>query len=104
MNGDTQELVDVLAHKHQLTKKSVRELLGDAVALVAELTWERGRFSWSGLGTFSVKHRKARNIRNPDTDLPMVAPAHRAVTCRVAKAWRRTDVGMPNETPERLDG
>lgn len=86
--GTYARFVEDVAWIHSLPKAKTRTLLEYAFANIAHTTWRDGRISIPGLATFRVRERKARNVRNPDTDMPMVVPAHRVVVARVAKGWR----------------
>jgi DNA-binding protein HU-beta len=93
-----QELVDALALKHKLTKSRTRRLLEDFRDGVIRLTWDLGRCQLTGFGIFEVRTRKARRIRNPDTDLPMLLPSRLAVTFRASSNWRSRPTQQPRST------
>ena len=43
---------------------------------------------WSGIGTFKIKQRKSRRVRNPQTGEMMVVPAKKAIRFAPAKKLR----------------
>ncbi len=63
-----------------LTKKATGELLDIIFATVSESINDEQRFSYPRFGTFTVKHRKAREGRNPRTGKPIKIPASYTVS------------------------
>lgn len=63
----------------ELTKKDTRELLDIVFDVVAATIKEEERFSYPNFGTFAVKHRKAREGRNPRTGDKIKIPASYSV-------------------------
>ena len=68
----------------ELTKKSTGELLDIVFDVVAGSINHEQRFSYPGFGTFTVKHRKAREGRNPRTGKPIKIPASYTVSFKPA--------------------
>ena len=60
------ELVHVVAGKG-LTKKNAAELVDTLFDTVAKAIKKEKRFSYPGFGTWTVRERKARMGRNPQT-------------------------------------
>ena len=67
-----------------LTKKATGELLDIVFEVVAASINDEQRFSYPGFGTFTVKHRKAREGRNPRTGKPIKIPASYTVAFKPA--------------------
>ncbi len=63
----------------EITKKATGELIDIVFDQVAEAVKSEKRFSYPGFGTFTVKHRKAREGRNPRTKAPITIPASNTV-------------------------
>lgn len=63
-----------------LTKKATGEILDIVFDVVASAIDNERRFSYPGFGTFTVKHRKAREGRNPRTGEPIQIPASYTVS------------------------
>lgn len=77
------DIIEDIAARRFLTRKTTRAVLEDFFATLAEAVWQDGRASVPGLGTFVVRQRKARR-----TPSGLVVPPHSAVTCRVSPRWR----------------
>lgn len=67
-----------------LTKKATGEMLDILFDVVAGSINSDQRFSYPGFGTFTVKHRKAREGRNPRTGKPIKIPASYTVAFKPA--------------------
>jgi DNA-binding protein HU-beta len=63
----------------ELTKKDTRALIETVFETVAGAIEDEDRFSFPNFGTFNVKHRKAREGRNPQTGEPIQIPASNTV-------------------------
>ena len=63
----------------ELTKKATGELIDILFDKVSAAINEEKRFSYPNFGTFTVKHRKAREGRNPRTKEPITIPASNTV-------------------------
>ncbi len=68
----------------ELTKKATGELLDIIFHVVAGSINDDQRFSYPNFGTFTVKHRKAREGRNPRTGKPIKIPASYTVAFKPA--------------------
>lgn len=58
-----------------LTKKDTRAMIDILFETVSDAIKEDERFSYPNFGTFKVKHRKARDGRNPRTGEKIRIPA-----------------------------
>ncbi len=63
----------------ELTKKDTRELIDILFETMAGAIKDEERFSYPNFGTFTVKHRKAREGRNPRTGDKIKIPASYSV-------------------------
>jgi len=63
-----------------LTKKATGQLLDIVFEVVSGSIKDEERFSYPSFGTFTVKHRKAREGRNPRTGKPIQIPASYTVS------------------------
>lgn len=68
----------------ELTKKATGDLIDLLFDTVAGVIQEQERFSYPNFGTFSVKHRKAREGRNPRTGDPIEIPASKSISFKPA--------------------
>lgn len=78
------ELIDIVQERAasqniELTKKDVRTLLDIVFDAVADSVEDDERFSYPNFGTFEIRHRKAREGRNPQTGEPIQLPASNTV-------------------------
>lgn len=87
------ELIDAIHEKAgdqdiTLTKKATGELLDIVFTTISGSIKKEKRFSYPGFGTFTVKHRKAREGRNPRTKEPIKIPASNNVGFKAAPALK----------------
>ena len=87
------ELIDAIHNRAAdqeitLTKKATGELLDIIFDTVSNSIKAEQRFSYPGFGTFTVKHRKAREGRNPRTKQPIHIPASFNVSFKAAPALK----------------
>lgn len=72
----------------ELTKKATGEILDLAFDVIAGAIDHERRFSYPQFGTFSVKHRKSREGRNPRTGKPIKIEASYTVSFKPAPALK----------------
>ena len=72
------------AKKHNLSKVAVAELIEETFNTIAKTVAKGGRFQVPGFGTFSVRSRKARQGRNPQTGEPITIKASKTVAFKPA--------------------
>lgn len=87
------ELIDAVNAKAakndiDLTKKDTRTLIDIVFETVAGSIEDEERFSYPNFGTFNVKHRKAREGRNPRTGEPIQIPASNTVNFKPSPALK----------------
>jgi DNA-binding protein HU-beta len=82
------ELIDKVAKAHDdLTKKKVAELI-DTVFETMTGAIKKDSFSYPGFGSFTVRKRKARTGRNPQTGESIKIKASKTVGFKPAKALK----------------
>ena len=84
------ELVQTIATQTKLTKKDAARLLDLVFANIGKAVKKDARFSYPGFGTWSIRSRKARKIRNPQTNEMMKLKASKTVGFRPAKELKAT--------------
>ncbi|ADO70039.1 MULTISPECIES: HU family DNA-binding protein [Stigmatella] len=84
------ELVEVVAAQSRLTKKSAAEILDIVFSNIGKAVKRDARFSYPGFGTWSVRSRKARKIRNPQTNEMMKLKASKTIGFRPAKELKNS--------------
>ena len=63
-----------------LSKKTLNELTDAVFNLIAKAVKKDKRFTYPGFGTWTMKKRKARKGRNPQTGAEITIPATKTVT------------------------
>jgi DNA-binding protein HU-beta len=84
------ELVQAVAEQSSLTKKAAAELLDIVFNNIGKAVKKDDRFSYPGFGTWSMRSRKARKIRNPQTNEIMKLKASKTIGFRPAKELKQT--------------
>ena len=83
-------VVEVVAAECKLTKKSAGEIIETVFTEVGNAVKKDTRFSYPGFGTWSLRSRKARKIRNPQTNEIMKLKASKTIGFRPAKELKKT--------------
>ncbi len=84
------ELVEQVAVQTQLTKKNAAQIIDVVFANIGKAVKKDDRFSYPGFGTWSMRTRKARKIRNPQTNEIMKLKASKTIGFRPAKELKQT--------------
>jgi DNA-binding protein HU-beta len=84
------ELVEAVASQSKLTKKSAASILDVVFNNIGKAVKNETRFSYPGFGTWSLRSRKARKIRNPQTNEIMKLKASKTIGFRPAKELKQT--------------
>ncbi len=71
-----------------LSKRLVEELIDETFTVVAKAIKKHKRFSYPKFGTFSVKKRKERKGRNPQTGEEILIKASKSVGFKPAPALK----------------
>lgn len=82
------EIIDALANNTGLTKADVTKVCDGYVELIKSELVKGNDFTVTGLGTFKVSERKARDGINPLTKEPLHIPAKKAVSFKAGKALK----------------
>ncbi len=84
----TSQLVDDVAERTGMTKVAAREAVSAFVEALSERLANGDRVQMSGLGTFEVRDRAAREATNPRTREKVQVAASKAVGFRAASALK----------------
>jgi DNA-binding protein HU-beta len=84
------QLVETIASRSRITKKSAAELLDIVFENIGDAVRRDTRFSYPGFGTWLLRQRKARRVRNPRTNEVMSLNASRTIGFRPAKELKET--------------
>jgi DNA-binding protein HU-beta len=82
------ELVNQLADKAGLTKVDASKALDSMSGIIAKILSKGDKVTWTGFGTFEVRHRAARTGRNPQTGAPMHIPATKSPAFKAGKGLK----------------
>lgn len=86
---NTTQLAAALGAAAGVSNTEASEMTKTLIELIGAELAAGGTVSLTGLGSFEVRDRAARNGRNPQTGESLVVPAHRAVVFRPASALRQ---------------
>ena len=82
------DLIDMVASETGSTKVDAAKALDAVVDAVTGALSNGDSVSLVGFGTFSVRHRAARDGRNPQTGAPMHIPASKVPGFKAGKALK----------------
>jgi DNA-binding protein HU-beta len=82
------ELIADIAKAAGLSKKDSEAAMDAAVAAIKKSVKKEGSFRYPGLGTFTLKKRKARAGINPQTGEKIKIKASKTVGFKPASAWK----------------
>jgi nucleoid DNA-binding protein len=83
------EQVDLVARAAHVTARQARDAFDASMAVIVAGLLEDERVAVSGLGVFSVQHRRPRRVNNPHTGVMMDLPASAVVRFKPAPELRR---------------
>lgn len=84
------ELVEAVSAQTNLTKKHASELIDVVFEHIGHAVKKDSRFSYPGFGTWTLRTRKSRLIRNPQTNEIMKLKAMKTITFKPAKELKVT--------------
>ena len=84
------DLVDAVASSADLTKASAARAVDATLDAIGGALGSGDSVSLVGFGTFSVRHRAARDGRNPQTGAPMHIPASKVPGFKAGKGLKDT--------------
>lgn len=79
------EMIAYMAENSSISKKQATDALQAFMDGVTKQLQDETKVSFSGFGTFSVSHRKARAGRNPQTGETIQIPASRVPVFKAGK-------------------
>ena len=82
------DLVDAVASSADLTKASAARAVDATLDAIGVALGNGDSVSLVGFGTFSVRHRAARDGRNPQTGAPMHIPASKVPGFKAGKGLK----------------
>ena len=83
------ELIDAVAANARISKLSAGEAIDATFDSIAKAIKKSKRFQVPGFGTFTVRSRKARKGRNPQTGATITIRASRTVGFKAAPVLRK---------------
>ena len=78
------DLIESVA-EHGMTKKGAAEMVDALFATIGKAIKKEGRFSYPGFGTWTVRSRKARKGRNPQTGAEIKIKASKTIGFKPAR-------------------
>lgn len=84
------QLIDTLADRVGLTKKTAAESVNTTLRLVMDAVAKGGNVVLTGFGTFKLRSRASRKGRNPQTGEVIEIAARRVPGFTAGKAFKRT--------------
>ena len=79
------ELVTSVAQKIELTKKDAEKVVKAVFDVIGESLAKEEKVQIIGFGTFEVRHRKAREGRNPQNNTPIEIEASKTPAFKAGK-------------------
>ena len=83
------ELIDAVAKSASISKKAAGDAVDSTFASIIKGIKKDKRFQIPGFGTFSVRKRKARKGRNPQTGNIISIPASKTIGFKPAPAVKK---------------
>ncbi len=71
----TTDVADLIAEKHELSKKGAKEILNTVLETIVSSVKEDKKVVFLGFGSFEKAHRKERTGTNPSTGEKMLVAA-----------------------------
>ena len=82
------ELIGVVAEKTEFTKKNAEIAVNAIISAITESLANGEKVSLVGFGTFEVRDRKEKQVKNPQTGKMMTAPASKAPAFKAGQALK----------------
>ena len=82
------DLVSMVADKAGLTKADSQRALDAVVGAIAKSLAKGEKVTWTGFGTYEVRHRAARMGRNPQTGAPLHIAASKTPAFKAGKGLK----------------
>ncbi|HSR13465.1 MAG TPA: integration host factor subunit alpha [Thermodesulfobacteriota bacterium] len=102
MSITRKELTEILIEKTQLPARECAEFVDQLFEIIAESLEKGEKVKISGFGNFSVREKRARKGRNPQTGEQIEISARRVVTFKASHILRNAIAESPDfkEEPE----
>ena len=81
-------IVSLAKSNGEFSKRAITDLLDQAMSFIRKEVKKNKKFSYPTLGTFTVRKRKARKGRNPQTGEEIQIVASKTVGFRAAPAFK----------------
>ena len=85
-----QDLTDLLAAKHSMTKKDAEAAVNSALNAITAALKDGDKVTLVGFGTFEVRERAERQGINPRTREPITIAASKSIVFKPGKALKDT--------------
>lgn len=82
------DLIEAVAKDTKLSKAAAEKAINSVIANMSKGLKKGGKVSVAGFGTFTVRKRKARMGRNPQTGEEIKIPASKTVGFKAGKALK----------------
>jgi len=82
------ELISTVAEKTDFTKKNAESAVNAVIAAITDSLSKGEKVSIVGFGTFEVRDRKEKKVKNPQTGKMMTAPASKAPAFKAGQALK----------------
>ena len=82
------DIVERVYEKIGLTKRECQELVDKVFEIIKEALERGEKVKISSFGTFTVKHKKERKGRNPQTGETIILPARKVLSFKPSKILR----------------
>ena len=83
-----QDLIDLLAAKHSMTKKDAEAAVNSALNAITAALKDGDKVTLVGFGTFEVRERPERKGRNPQTGAEITIEASKLPAFKAGKALK----------------
>lgn len=84
------DLADQLAESSEISKAAAYDAAKDLFDCIAKTVHAGGKVAVHGFGTFSLKERKARTGRNPQTGAAIKVPASKTLGFKAVPSQKKT--------------
>ena len=82
------ELISTVAEKTDFTKKNAEIAVNAVISAITDTLATGEKVSLVGFGTFEVRDRKEKQVKNPQTGKMMTAPASKAPAFKAGQALK----------------
>ncbi len=83
-------LIEILSHKAKLTKKESEEIITIILESIIEAVSKGEKVTLVGFGSFTLRKRQAREVRNPRTGTKLSVPEVRIPVFSVGKFFKNS--------------